>query len=125
VGLDNIDVPACEARGMQVIPATGANALSVAEYVVATRDAAAARRLPVHRRGGGRPVAAQRAVQRPRAPARRWAWSASARSASTTARLARGLGMEVIAFDAMMDADHPAFADGGVRCAGLDEVIMR
>ncbi len=31
VGLDNIDVPACEARGLQVIPATGANALSVAE----------------------------------------------------------------------------------------------
>jgi len=25
VGLDNIDVVACEARGMQVIPATGAN----------------------------------------------------------------------------------------------------
>ena len=36
VGLDNIDVPACEARGMKVIPATGANALSVAEYVIAT-----------------------------------------------------------------------------------------
>ena len=34
VGLDNIDVPACEARGMRVIPATGANALSVAEYVI-------------------------------------------------------------------------------------------
>jgi (S)-sulfolactate dehydrogenase len=32
-------------------------------------------------------------------------------------------GHEVIAFDAMMDADHPAFADVGVRCAGLDEVI--
>jgi len=36
VGLDNIDVVACEARGMQVIPATGANALSVAEYVIGT-----------------------------------------------------------------------------------------
>ncbi len=36
VGLDNIDVPACEARGMKVIPATGANALAVAEYVVGT-----------------------------------------------------------------------------------------
>ena len=34
VGLDNIDVPGCEARGMAVIPATGANALSVAEYVI-------------------------------------------------------------------------------------------
>lgn len=34
VGLDNIDVEACRQRGIEVIPATGANALSVAEYVV-------------------------------------------------------------------------------------------
>jgi (S)-sulfolactate dehydrogenase len=34
VGLDNIDVAACEARRIAVIPATGANAESVAEYVV-------------------------------------------------------------------------------------------
>lgn len=34
VGLDNIDVAACESRGIQVIPATGANAESVAEYVL-------------------------------------------------------------------------------------------
>jgi (S)-sulfolactate dehydrogenase len=36
VGLDNIDIAACAARGIEVIPATGANAESVAEYVVAT-----------------------------------------------------------------------------------------
>lgn len=35
VGLDNIDMQACGARGITVIPATGANAQSVAEYVVA------------------------------------------------------------------------------------------
>jgi len=34
VGLDNIDVERCQARGIRVIPATGANAESVAEYVV-------------------------------------------------------------------------------------------
>ena len=34
VGLDNIDVRACAARGITVIPATGANALAVAEYVI-------------------------------------------------------------------------------------------
>jgi (S)-sulfolactate dehydrogenase len=34
VGLDNIDLAACEARGITVIPASGANAESVAEYVV-------------------------------------------------------------------------------------------
>ena len=36
VGLDNIDVPACAARGIAVFPATGANDGAVAEYVVAT-----------------------------------------------------------------------------------------
>jgi (S)-sulfolactate dehydrogenase len=35
VGLDNIDVAACAARGVEVIPATGANARAVAEYVIA------------------------------------------------------------------------------------------
>src|SRR3954464_10706579 len=34
VGLDNIDTEACARRGIEVIPATGANAESVAEYVV-------------------------------------------------------------------------------------------
>ena len=34
VGLDNIDVPACRARDIRVIPAMGANARSVAEYVL-------------------------------------------------------------------------------------------
>jgi (S)-sulfolactate dehydrogenase len=35
VGLDNIDMAACEARGVAVFPATGANDQAVAEYVVA------------------------------------------------------------------------------------------
>jgi (S)-sulfolactate dehydrogenase len=36
VGLDNIDVAACAARGIAVLPASGANDVSVAEYVIAT-----------------------------------------------------------------------------------------
>ncbi|NKB51483.1 MAG: 3-phosphoglycerate dehydrogenase [Rhizobiaceae bacterium] len=39
VGLDNIDVEACTARGIDVYPATGANDLSVAEYVITTAQA--------------------------------------------------------------------------------------
>ena len=34
VGLENIELPACAKRNVKVIPATGANAESVAEYVV-------------------------------------------------------------------------------------------
>ncbi len=36
VGLDNIDLTACEARGVAVCPARGANEATVAEHVVAT-----------------------------------------------------------------------------------------
>jgi (S)-sulfolactate dehydrogenase len=35
VGLDNIDVKACEARGVEVCSARGANATSVSEYAIA------------------------------------------------------------------------------------------
>src|SRR5690606_19349582 len=34
VGLDNIDLDACKARGITVYPATGANEVTVAEYVM-------------------------------------------------------------------------------------------
>lgn len=36
VGLDNIDMRACKKRDIRVFPATGANVVSVAEYVIAT-----------------------------------------------------------------------------------------
>jgi (S)-sulfolactate dehydrogenase len=34
VGLDNIDLKACKSRGIEVLPASGANDLAVAEYVI-------------------------------------------------------------------------------------------
>ena len=123
VGLDNIDVPACEARGMRVIPATGANALSVAEYVIATAmllmrgayassGAVAAGQWPRNALSNGREIAGKTL-----------GLVGFGSIGQLTARLGKALGMDVVAFDAMMDDDHPAFADGGVRCAGLDEVI--
>jgi (S)-sulfolactate dehydrogenase len=123
VGLDNIDVPACEARGMKVIPATGANALSVAEYVIASAmlllrgayqstPAVAAGQWPRNALSNGREIAGKTL-----------GLIGFGSIGQLTAKLARGLGMNVIAFDAMMDADHPAFGTSSVRAAGLDEVI--
>ena len=124
VGLDNIDVPACEARSMQVIPATGANALSVAEYVLgcalvllrgaytSTADVAAGR-WPRVALSSGR-----------EAGSRVLGLIGYGSIGQLTATMARALGMQVIAFDAMMDQDHPAFADGTARCCGLDELVQ-
>ncbi len=122
VGLDNIDVPGCETRGMQVIPATGANARSVAEYVIATAM--------LLLRGAYASTAEVSAGQWPRNAlsngreigGKTLGLIGFGSIGQLTAALARGLGMTVIAFDAMMDAGHPAFAATQVRCAGLDEV---
>ncbi len=123
VGLDNIDVAGCEARGLRVIPATGANALSVAEYVVTSAM--------VLLRGAYAATAAVAAGQWPRnalsggreAGGKTLGLVGYGSIGQLTGRLARGLGMNVLAFDAMMDRDHPAFADGAAVCAGLDEVV--
>lgn len=123
VGLDNIDVTACEARGMQVIPATGANALSVAEYVIATAM--------LLRRGAYLSTTAVAAGRWPRAAlsnGRELRGSmlgliGFGSIGQLTAQLARALGMEVLAFDALMDSDHPAYAKHAATPAGLDAVI--
>jgi (S)-sulfolactate dehydrogenase len=123
VGLDNIDVPACEARGMQVIPATGANALSVAEYVIGSAM--------LLLRGAYQSTVAVAAGQWPRSVLSNGRETAGktlgligfGSIGQLTAKLARGLGMNVIAYDAMLDRDHPAYAAQGVQPAGLDELI--
>ena len=123
VGLDNIDVAACESRGIRVMPATGANALSVAEYVIASAM--------LLLRGAYASSAAVAIGQWPRnalsngreAAGKTLGLVGFGSIGQLTARLAKALGMQVVAFDAMMDADHPAYAQTGVRCAGLDEVI--
>jgi (S)-sulfolactate dehydrogenase len=108
---------------MKVIPATGANALSVAEYVIASAM--------LLLRGAYQSTAAVAAGQWPRN-----ALSSGREIAGKTlgligfgsigqlsGELAQALGMRVIAFDAMMDRDHPLFASSGVRPVGLDELI--
>ena len=123
VGLDNIDVPACEARGLQIIPATGANALSVAEYVVATAM--------LLLRGAYQSSTAVALGQWPRQALSNGRETAGkslglvgfGSIGQLSARLARGLGMQVLAHDALMAADDPAFGQCGVRGVGLDELI--
>lgn len=123
VGLDNIDVNACEARSIQVIPATGANALSVAEYVVCTSM--------MLLRGAYLSSEAVGAGQWPRA-----SLSAGRETAGKllglvgfggigqlTARLARGLSMQVIAHDPMIAPDSPLWQESRVQQKSLDELF--
>ena len=123
VGLDNIDVPGCEARGMKVIPATGANALSVAEYVIATAmlllrgayqstPAVTAGTWPRNALSNGREIGGKTL-----------GLIGFGFIGQLTGQLARGVGMKVLAFDAMMDRDHRAFLRGEARPATLADLV--
>ena len=111
VGMENIDVAACEARGIEVFPATGANARSVAEYVVtaalmlvrqawfATPEVLAGG-WPRERAGAGQELAGKRL-----------GLVGYGTIAQETARLARGLGMEIAACDPYLAEAAPAWAE--------------
>lgn len=110
VGLDNIDAAACRARGIAVFPATGANDLSVAEYVVATamgllRGAYAA---TADVAGGAWPR--NRLIGRETSGKRLGLVGYGAIARATAAR-ARALGMRIAAYDPFVAADDPAWQE--------------
>ena len=120
VGLDNVDLDACEALGVEVIPAIGANTQSVAEYVVTNALALL--------RGAYQANARMLAGDWPRAECsgreatgRRLGLIGFGAIGQETARLARALGMQVMAFDPMLPTGHPAWQ--GTQAASLDEVM--
>jgi len=123
VGLDNIDVPACEARGIAVIPATGANAQAVAEYVIAaamlllrgaygaTGDVAAGR-WPRAALSSGREIAG-----------RTLGVVGFGDIGRRAARMGRALGMRAIGHDVALAADAAAWRDAGVEPRGLEALL--
>ena len=120
VGLDNIDVAACRARGVAVYPATGANDLAVAEYVIASAM--------LLLRGAYRATAAVSAGKWPRQALIGRELSGKVMGligygsiARETAKRAAALGMRCIAFDPYLDATAPAWGETGRR--SLDQLL--
>lgn len=125
VGLDNIDVEACRARGVAVFPATGANDASVAEYVIAaammllrgayasTSDVAAGR-WPRNRLISGREIAGKRL-----------GLVGFGSIARETGKRAAALGMSVAAYDPYVSEDDAAWVQpwGGVSPLGLSDLL--
>lgn len=122
VGLDNIDMAACKARGVAVCPAIGANAVSVAEYVITTtlvllrgpaylssvRVAAGEWPREEMSRGG-------------EAAGRRFGIVGYGSIGQTVGVRARGLGMHVVAHDDYLPSDSPAWEHA--ERATLDELL--
>jgi (S)-sulfolactate dehydrogenase len=120
VGLDNIDVVACRANGIAVFPATGANDLSVAEYVItaslmllrgawlSSAEVASGtwpRQKLIGRELAGRTMG----LVGFGSIAREVAWRANA------------MGMSIVAYDPLLEVSHPAWQLA--RNVSLDGVL--
>lgn len=122
VGLDNIDLTGCEALGIKVLPATGANDVSVAEYVIAgalmmlrgsyfSTQAVAQGKWPRNQLIGREVEGTTLGLV------------GFGNIARHVARRALALGMHVIAYDAYLTPHHPAWADHGVTPGTLEDVL--
>jgi (S)-sulfolactate dehydrogenase len=121
VGLDNIDVEACRAREIHVLPATGAADVSVAEYVLAmalilvrgaffATDAVLRGEWP-RERLIGRELAGKRL-----------GLVGLGSIGRVVAQKARALDMTVAAFDPYVSGDDPAWSEL-VRCLTLETLV--
>ena len=123
VGLDNIDVDACRERRIEVIPATGANALAVAEYVIGAAM--------LLLRGAYASTAAMGRGEWPR-PALSNGREVAGKTLGVVGfggigrlagRLARALGMHVVGFDAQLEPTSDVWTAEGATSRGLDELV--
>ncbi|RTL50716.1 MAG: hydroxyacid dehydrogenase [Bradyrhizobiaceae bacterium] len=120
VGLDNIDLAACKARNIAVLPASGANDLSVAEYVICTAM------LLLRGAYGASPDVAAGKWPRNALIGREMAGKVIGlvgfgSIARLTAKLASAMGMQVIASDPFAKDD--VFRAANVRRETLDNLL--
>ncbi|MQA04858.1 MAG: phosphoglycerate dehydrogenase [Streptosporangiales bacterium] len=117
VGLDNIDLTAADELGVVVVAPVGVNAISVAEHTLGLALAVARQTLPLDRgvRSGQWDRRAGREFH-----GRVWGLLGFGATARAVVPLARGLGMQVVAYDPYVTATEV----DGVRMAPLDEVVQ-
>jgi (S)-sulfolactate dehydrogenase len=122
VGLDNIDTEVCQARGIKVVRAEGANVISVTEYVIAgillllrraflATSAVLAGEWPRTQLIGREVESKTLGLV---------GFGAIAREVGVRAR---AMGMRVVAYDPFVDASDPAWRGLGVARCTLDELL--
>jgi D-3-phosphoglycerate dehydrogenase / 2-oxoglutarate reductase len=122
-GVDNIDLAAAAARGIPVLAATGANALSVAEHAIALMLAVVKRLMPLDAglRAGRweKPGFSGRELS-----GMRLGLLGMGAIAQATAQIARSLGLQIHAYDPFAPDD--AFARTGIaRCTDLADLFRQ
>jgi (S)-sulfolactate dehydrogenase len=124
-GLDNLDLPALRAAGVEVVYAPGLNAGATAEFTIALA-LALARRLRAEWLGGLGPDWSDRAAHTGiELGGRTFGIVGLGRVGQAVARRARALGMDLLAVQPGRDPDDPLVRELGVELVELPELMRR
>jgi (S)-sulfolactate dehydrogenase len=125
VGLDNLDMDLCKARGVTVYPAAGANALSVAEYVVGTAMMllrGAYQSTHATAEGKWHTVLLSKGFE---SSGKTLGLVGFGEIGRLSARIVKSIGMQVVACDPMVKGDDPAWAELDVEQVPFDILLAR
>jgi len=122
VGLDNIDVDYCVRRGIAVIPAVGANAAAVAEYVVSMAMVLMRGFLFSSQKVSDGLWPRAQLTSGLEAAGKTLGIVGFGSVGQTVGKLAQAINMRVIAYDPILEPAHPAWVNA-VRCPDLDALF--
>ena len=123
VGLDNLDMAVCASRGIEVIPATGANADAVAEYVLLAAGLLLRGAFFVSADTGAGRWPRGRLSEGCELGGRTLGIVGFGSIGQVVAAKARAFGLDLVACDPQLPADAPAWKALGVRRRNVDEVL--
>jgi (S)-sulfolactate dehydrogenase len=125
VGLDNIDTSACAARGIEVIPATGANAESVAEYMLLAAGLLLRRTFFATDEVGRGEWPRPKYSDGTELAGKLLGLVGFGSIGQVTGRKARALGLRVAAHDPLLAPEASAWRETGTQPLALDELVAQ
>jgi len=120
VGLDNIDISACNQRGVAVIAGLGANAVSVGELAVGLA-LTVARQIGEHHQE----IILGKWNRTPgtELTGKTWGLIGCGATAKAAARLLSGFQMKIIGYDPFVSANDPSISELGIEVTELNNLL--
>ena len=120
VGLDNIDIAACNDAGVAVVAGLGANAVSVGELAVGLA-LSVSRQIVQHHNAIG--DAKWDRIPGSELSGKTWGLVGCGATAKATAKLLTGFEMKLLGYDPFVKADDPVMQQLGITVTSLEEVL--
>ena len=122
VGLDNIDIDACNQANVAVVAGLGANAISVGELTLGLA-LTVARHISMHHQGmtsGKWDRLAGTEIS-----GKTWGLIGCGATAKATAKLLQGFDLDILGFDPFVQADDPKLKALNIQVTDLNSVLTR